>query len=159
TVLPYTTAEQVIELAARGAGSLAGSVVTDDASFAREVVLGLAPWHGRILVLDATDAAESTGHGSPLPPLVHGGPGRAGGGEEMGGMRAVYHHMQRTAVQASPSVLGAVTGRWVPGMERTPSAVHPFRRRLGELTVGETLMAGPREVTLADIEHFAEFTG
>ena len=95
----------VIELAALGKGSLAGSVVTEDPEFAREVILGTAPWHGRLLVLDDDAAPESTGHGSPLPMLVHGGPGRAGGGEEMGGMRGVFHHMQRTAVQASPRML------------------------------------------------------
>src|SRR5208282_6181655 len=110
---------EVIDLAARGRGSLAGSIVTADIAFARDVVLGLAPWHGRLLVLDREDAAESTGHGSPLPVLVHGGPGRAGGGEEMGGIRGVLHHMQRTAVQGSPAVLTAITGRWVPGAPRT----------------------------------------
>ncbi len=150
---------EVIELAARGLGSLAGSIVTADATFAREVVLGLAPWHGRLLVLDRDDAAESTGHGSPLPMLVHGGPGRAGGGEEMGGIRGVLHHMQRTAVQASPRVLSAVTGRWLPGAERNAEGGHPFRKSLAELRVGDTVVAGPRQVTLTDIEHFAEFTG
>jgi oxepin-CoA hydrolase/3-oxo-5,6-dehydrosuberyl-CoA semialdehyde dehydrogenase len=133
-------------------------VVTADAGFAREVVTGLAPWHGRILVLDRDDAPESTGHGSPLPMLVHGGPGRAGGGEEMGGVRGVLHHMQRTAVQASPRVLGSVTGRWVPGAPRRTDG-HPFRKTLAELRPGDTVVAGPRTVTLADIEHFAEFTG
>src|SRR5215470_9639488 len=118
TLLPYTSTEQVIALAARGEGSLTGSVVTADRAFARDVVLGVAPWHGRLLVLDRHDAAETTGHGSPLPMLVHGGPGRAGGGEEMGGIRGVLHHMQRTAVQASPDVLAAVTHRWVPGAAR-----------------------------------------
>ncbi len=150
---------QVIELAARGRGSLAGSIVTADPAFARDVVLGLAPWHGRLLVLDREDGAESTGHGSPLPMLVHGGPGRAGGGEEMGGIRGVLHHMQRTAVQASPRVLSAVTRRWVPGAERNADGGHPFRKSLAELRVGDTVVAGPRQVTLADIEHFAEFTG
>jgi oxepin-CoA hydrolase / 3-oxo-5,6-dehydrosuberyl-CoA semialdehyde dehydrogenase len=159
TVIGYQGSAEVIELAARGRGSLAGSVVTADAAFAREVVLGLAPWHGRILVLDHDDAAESTGHGSPLPVLVHGGPGRAGGGEEMGGMRGVLHHMQRTAVQASPRVMSAVTGRWVAGTERNTSGGHPFRKSLAELRIGDTVVAGPRQVTLADIEHFAEFTG
>jgi oxepin-CoA hydrolase / 3-oxo-5,6-dehydrosuberyl-CoA semialdehyde dehydrogenase len=148
-----------VRLAARGRGSLAGSVVTADPAFARDVVAGLAPWHGRILVLDRDDAAESTGHGSPLPVLVHGGPGRAGGGEEMGGIRGVLHHMQRTAVQASPRMLSAVTGRWVPGAPRDTGAGHPFRRSLAELRPGDTVVAGPRTVTLADVEHFAEFTG
>jgi oxepin-CoA hydrolase/3-oxo-5,6-dehydrosuberyl-CoA semialdehyde dehydrogenase len=159
TVMGYRDSADVIELAARGLGSLAGSVVTGDAAFARDVVLGLAPWHGRILVLDHDDAAESTGHGSPLPVLVHGGPGRAGGGEEMGGMRGVLHHMQRTAVQASPRVLSAVTGRWVSGTPREVAGGHPFRKSLAELRIGDTVVAGPRQVTLADIEHFAEFTG
>jgi len=159
TVIGYRDAADVVQLAARGRGSLVGSVVTADPGFARDVVTGLAPWHGRILVLDRDDAAESTGHGSPLPVLVHGGPGRAGGGEEMGGVRGVLHHMQRTAVQASPRMLSAVTGRWVPGAPRNTDAGHPFRKSLAELLPGDTVVAGPRTVTLADIEHFAEFTG
>jgi oxepin-CoA hydrolase / 3-oxo-5,6-dehydrosuberyl-CoA semialdehyde dehydrogenase len=159
TVIGYRDAADVVQLAARGRGSLVGSVVTADPGFARDVVTGLAPWHGRILVLDRDDAAESTGHGSPLPTLVHGGPGRAGGGEEMGGVRGVLHHMQRTAVQASPRMLSAVTGRWVPGAPRNTDAGHPFRKSLAELRPGDTVVAGPRTVTLADIEHFAEFTG
>ncbi len=159
TVIGYDSTAQVIELAGRGLGSLAGSVVTGDVEFAREVVLGCAPWHGRLLVLDRDDAAESTGHGSPLPMLVHGGPGRAGGGEEMGGIRGVLHYLQRTAVQASPRVLAAVTGTWVPGAARETLGGHPFRKSLAELRVGDTVVAGPRRVTLEDIEHFAEFTG
>ena len=159
TLIGYERTNEVIDLAARGRGSLAGSIVTSDVAFAREVVLGLAPWHGRLLVLDREDAAESTGHGSPLPVLVHGGPGRAGGGEEMGGMRGVQHHMQRTAVQASPRVLSAVTGRWIAGAERDAAGGHPFRKSLADLRTGDTVVAGPRRVTLADIEHFAEFTG
>jgi oxepin-CoA hydrolase/3-oxo-5,6-dehydrosuberyl-CoA semialdehyde dehydrogenase len=158
TVLPYRDTADVIALAARGKGSLAGSIVTGDADFARTVVLGVAPWHGRLLVLDQDAAPESTGHGSPMPALVHGGPGRAGGGEEMGGMRGVLHHMQRTAVQGSPRMLGAVTGRWVAGGPRAEGA-HPFRKSLADLHVGDSVVAGPREVTLADVEHFAEFTG
>jgi oxepin-CoA hydrolase/3-oxo-5,6-dehydrosuberyl-CoA semialdehyde dehydrogenase len=158
TLLPYTSTDEVVALAARGHGSLVGSVVTADADFARDVVLGVAPWHGRLLVLDRDDAKESTGHGSPMPQLVHGGPGRAGGGEEMGGIRGVLHHMQRTAVQASPAVLSTVTGRWVPGAPRT-EGTHPFRKSLAELAIGDTVVAGPRTVTPEDIEHFAEFTG
>jgi oxepin-CoA hydrolase/3-oxo-5,6-dehydrosuberyl-CoA semialdehyde dehydrogenase len=159
TLIGYRDTAHAIELAARGLGSLAGSVVTGDAGFARDVVLGVAPWHGRLLVLDADDAAESTGHGSPLPVLVHGGPGRAGGGEELGGLRAVTHHMQRTAVQASPRVLARITGRWVPGSERSADGTHPFRKPLSQLRVGDSVVAGPRTVTEADIAHFAEFTG
>jgi len=159
TLLGYDTVADAIALAARGRGSLVGSLATADAEVAREVVLGLAPWHGRLLVLDRDDAKESTGHGSPLPTLVHGGPGRTGGGEEMGGLRGVHHHMQRTAVQASPRVLTAITGRWAPGAERTFTDVHPFRKSLQELRIGDALTAGPRQVTEADIARFAEFTG
>jgi oxepin-CoA hydrolase / 3-oxo-5,6-dehydrosuberyl-CoA semialdehyde dehydrogenase len=159
TVLAYRDPAEAIELAARGRGSLAGSVVTADAGFARQVVLGIAPWHGRLLVLDRDAAPESTGHGSPLPALIHGGPGRAGGGEEMGGVRGVLHHMQRTAVQASPRMLTAVTGRWVNGAARDAEGPHPFRKPLAELRIGDTVVGGPRTVTLDDIEHFAHFTG
>ncbi|MEJ3651632.1 phenylacetic acid degradation bifunctional protein PaaZ [Actinomycetes bacterium KLBMP 9759] len=159
TVLPYSSTEQLIDFAARGQGSLAGSVVTADTSFARDVVLGVAPWHGRVLVLNSVDAEESTGHGSPMPQLVHGGPGRAGGGEEMGGVRGVLHHMQRTAVQGDPDTLTAITGRWVAGSRRAQTDVHPFRKHLEELSVGDTVVAGPRLVTQEDVEHFAEFTG
>jgi oxepin-CoA hydrolase/3-oxo-5,6-dehydrosuberyl-CoA semialdehyde dehydrogenase len=158
TLLPYRSTDELVGLGARGQGSLVGSVVTHDSDFARDVVLSVAPWHGRLLVLDRDDAAESTGHGSPLPALVHGGPGRAGGGEEMGGMRGVIHHMQRTAVQGGPAMLTKITGRWMPGAPRS-EGVHPFRKHLAELRVGDSVVAGPRQVTLDDIEHFAQFTG
>jgi len=159
TLIGYRDTADVIDLAGLGQGSLAGSVVTDDADFARDVVVGTAHWHGRLLVLDADAAPESTGHGSPLPLLVHGGPGRAGGGEEMGGMRAVFHHLQRTAVQASPRMLQAVTGRWVKGAPRLADGAHPFTKPASRLRIGDTITGGPRTVTLADVEHFAEFTG
>ncbi|MFC3999361.1 phenylacetic acid degradation bifunctional protein PaaZ [Nocardiopsis sediminis] len=159
TVLTYRTLDEAVALAARGRGSLAGSLVTRDPGVARTVVLGLAPWHGRILVLDREAAPESTGHGSPLPTLVHGGPGRAGGGEELGGIRGVLHHMQRTAIQGSPDLLTAVTGRWTTGAARRAGDEHPFRKSLAELRIGDTIRSAAREVTLADIEHFAEFTG
>jgi oxepin-CoA hydrolase/3-oxo-5,6-dehydrosuberyl-CoA semialdehyde dehydrogenase len=158
-LIGYRDTQDVIELAALGKGSLAGSVVTEDPDFAREVILGTAPWHGRLLVLDADAAPESTGHGSPLPMLVHGGPGRAGGGEEMGGLRGVYHHLQRTAIQASPRMLQAATGRWVKGAPKQTDGPHPFTKPLSRLHIGDTIQAGPRAVTLDDIEHFAEFTG
>jgi oxepin-CoA hydrolase/3-oxo-5,6-dehydrosuberyl-CoA semialdehyde dehydrogenase len=158
-LVPYKSVEEAVELAGRGRGSLVGSVVTDDADFARAVVLGVAPWHGRVLVLDEHDAPESTGHGSPLPPLVHGGPGRAGGGEEMGGIRGVLHHMQRTAVQGSPDILTAITKRWVAGASRHTSGVHPFRKHLEDLRIGDAIVAGPRKVTIDDIERFAGLTG
>ncbi|SDO91618.1 oxepin-CoA hydrolase / 3-oxo-5,6-dehydrosuberyl-CoA semialdehyde dehydrogenase [Nakamurella panacisegetis] len=159
TLIGYSSLEDAIALAARGKGSLVGSLITHDPAVAREVVLGLAPWHGRLLVLDRDDAGESTGHGSPLPALVHGGPGRAGGGEEMGGLRGVQHHMQRTAVQASPDMLTAVTGRWTTGAHRIQTGTHPFRKSLAQLQIGDTVVAGPRTVTIEDIDHFADFTG
>ncbi|MGY0499317.1 phenylacetic acid degradation bifunctional protein PaaZ [Nocardia sp. FBN12] len=159
TVIGYRDASDVIELAARGRGSLVASLVTADTDIAREIVLGLAPYHGRVLVLNREDARESTGHGSPLPVLVHGGPGRAGGGEELGGIRGVLHHMQRTAIQGTPNILTAVGRRWVPGADKIEGEVHPFRKNLAELTLGDTIVGGPRQVELADIEHFAEFTG
>jgi oxepin-CoA hydrolase / 3-oxo-5,6-dehydrosuberyl-CoA semialdehyde dehydrogenase len=158
-VLGYGDAADAVELAALGRGSLVGSVVTHDPDFAREVVLGVAPWHGRLLVLDRDDAGESTGHGAPLPHLVHGGPGRAGGGEELGGVRAVLHHMQVTSVSASPAMVTAVSGRWTPGAPTTGDATHPFRKHFDELAVGDSLRAGPRTVTLEDIEAFAELSG
>jgi oxepin-CoA hydrolase / 3-oxo-5,6-dehydrosuberyl-CoA semialdehyde dehydrogenase len=159
TLIGYTGTQDVIELAALGKGSLVGSVVTEDQDFASDIVLGTAPWHGRLLILDEDAAPESTGHGSPLPMLVHGGPGRAGGGEEMGGVHGVYHHMQRTAIQASPRMLKAVTGRWVKGAPRNENDAHPFTKPLSSLRIGDTIHAGPRTVTLEDIQHFAEFTG
>lgn len=159
TVIGYRDTADVIDLAARGKGSLVASLVTADSAIARDIVLGVAPYHGRILVLDSEDAKESTGHGSPLPVLVHGGPGRAGGGEELGGIRGVLHHMQRTAVQGTPNVLTAVGRRWVTGAQRFSGEVHPFRKNLAELRLGDTIVGGPRRVTHADIAHFAEFTG
>ncbi|PSS45899.1 phenylacetic acid degradation bifunctional protein PaaZ [Arthrobacter woluwensis] len=159
TVLTYRTTEEAIALAARGKGSLAASLVTHDPRIARDVTLGLAPWHGRVLVLDRDDAGESTGHGSPLPVLVHGGPGRAGGGEELGGIRGVLHHMQRTAIQGSPDMITAITGRWTTGSRRDVGEVHPFRKSLAELKIGDGISSAPRTVTLADIDHFADFTG
>jgi len=159
TVLGYDGLDDAIALARRGQGSLVASLVTHDPAVARRFVLGAGSAHGRIHVLDRDDARESTGHGSPLPVLVHGGPGRAGGGEELGGVRGVLHHMQRTAVQGSPDVLTGVGNRWVTGAARTDDGVHPFRKSLAELRIGDSVTAGPREITLADIEHFAEFTG
>lgn len=159
TVMAYDSLDEAVTLAARGKGSLAGSVVTHDPEVARTLVLGLAPWHGRILVLDRDDAPESTGHGSPLPMLVHGGPGRAGGGEELGGVRGVLHHMQRSAIQASPDMLTAITGRWTRGSRRTVTPEHPFRHSLATLRVGDTIESEPRVISREDIDHFSEFTG
>lgn len=159
TVVGYRDTAHAIDLAARGRGSLVGSVVSADPDVVRELVLGVAPWHGRLLVLDQDSAPESTGHGSPLPQLVHGGPGRAGGGEELGGIRSVLHFMQRTALQGSPAALAAITGTWVAGAPRRTGGAHPFRKSLAELRVGDAVVGGPRTVTLDDVDRFADLSG
>ncbi len=159
TVIGYRDVADAIALARRGEGSLAGSVFTADDRVAAELVLGLAPYHGRVLVVNRHCAAESTGHGSPLAPLVHGGPGRAGGGEELGGIRGVLHYMQRTAVQGSPDTLTAVGGRWVRGSAQRDSSLHPFRKPFHSLAIGDTYRSVEREVTVADIERFADLSG
>ena len=158
TIMPYDTMDEAVELTRRGKGSLCASVFTDDPSVAEEMVIGMAPFHGRVLIGNRGSAKTSTGHGSPLAPLVHGGPGRAGGGEEMGGMRGVKHYMQRTAVQGTPRLLSAVTGRWIEGADAKQDR-HPFRKSLAELQIGDQLVTASRQVTQADVEHFAEFTG
>ncbi|OJY33503.1 MAG: phenylacetic acid degradation bifunctional protein PaaZ [Rhodobacterales bacterium 65-51] len=158
TVMPYDDPAEAAELAAMGKGSLVSSVFTDDPKVAGEVVPALAPFHGRVMIGNRASAKTSTGHGSPLAPLVHGGPGRAGGGEEMGGIRGVKHYMQRTAVQGSPRLLSAVTSRWIEGAPVTHD-IHPFRRSLAELKIGDQLVTAKRKVTLEDVEHFAHFTG
>ena len=159
TVMPYDTLDEAVELAKRGKGSLCGSLFTSQGEVARKVVLGVAPYHGRLMVLDRTSAKESTGHGSPLPNLVHGGPGRAGGGEEMGGARGVLHYMQRTAVQGSPQVLVEVTREWTAGANQVAGNEHPFRKYFDDLVVGETLNTATRTITLADVEAFAALSG
>ena len=159
TVMPYDDIEEAVALARRGKGSLVASVFTDDKAVAEEVVLGLAPFHGRVMIGNRRSAKSSTGHGSPLPVLVHGGPGRAGGGEEMGGIRGVKHYMQRTAVQGTPRLLAAVTGRWIEGADAKADGTHPFRKSLAELRIGDQLVTSTRTVTLEDVEHFAGFTG
>ncbi len=158
TLMPYLSVEDAIELIKMGEGSLVGSVFTYDSGFARELVLGVASYHGRLLILNRECAKESTGHGSPLPSLVHGGPGRAGGGEEMGGIRGVMHYLQRTALQGSPEMLTQIGQRWIRGADRHVD-VHPFRKSMDELQLGDCIVSQPRTVTLEDIEHFAEFTG
>ena len=159
TLIPYDDDEEAIALAARGRGSLVGSVVTADPDIARTLVLGAAPHHGRMLVLDEKCAAESTGHGSPLAHLIHGGPGRAGGCEEMGGIRGVKHYMQRTAIQGSPDMLQAITGSWMQGATRNEDDIHPFQKTFDQLAVGDALITEKRTITLEDIEAFAELTG
>ena len=158
TVLPYDSLGEAAAMARMGEGSLAGSVFTHDNDTARELALGMAGYHGRLVLINRDCAEESTGHGSPLPHLVHGGPGRAGGGEELGGIRGVTHYMQRTALQGSPDMLSAITHRWMRGAaERTGS--HPFTKTFEELEIGDTLHSAEREITLEDIERFADLSG
>nr|WP_047167103.1 phenylacetic acid degradation bifunctional protein PaaZ [Sphingomonas sp. Y57] len=159
TLMPYKDFDDAIALANRGLGSLAVSLFTYDPQVARQFVIGAAAYHGRIVILDRDSAKESTGHGSPLPMLIHGGPGRAGGGEEMGGVRGVKHYMQRSALQGHPRSLSVVAGRYLTGAPQPEGEVHPFRQRFGELQIGYTLRTAPRTITLDDIEHFAHFTG
>ena len=159
TIMPYRDLDDAIALANRGMGSLALSLFTHSPDTARDFVQGAAAFHGRMLVIDRTNHKESTGHGSPLPVLVHGGPGRAGGGEEMGGIRGVKHYMQRTAIQSSPTMIAAITSQYVPGAPKHKIDTHPFRRRMSKLAIGDTWYTESRTVTVEDIEHFAEFTG
>jgi len=159
TLIPYTDTEQAVTLAARGKGSLVGSIVTNSSDFARDVTLGAAPHHGRILVLNETCAKESTGHGSPLPQLIHGGPGRAGGGEEQGGVRGVKHFMQRTALQGSPDMLSAITGTYMQGSARNTDTIHPFKKNFEEIEIGDTVISEKREISLELIEEFAGLSG
>lgn len=159
TVMPYDTLESAIEYCKLGKGSLVMSVFTASNEVAADVVMNAGAFHGRIAFINRDNAAESTGHGSPLPVLVHGGPGRAGGGEELGGIRSVKHYMQRTAIQATPGMLSGVTRTWQPGAPINSSAPHPFRLKFGELEIGKTVETEARTITLEDIEHFAHFTG
>ncbi|MHA6324762.1 phenylacetic acid degradation bifunctional protein PaaZ [Roseivivax sp. CAU 1753] len=159
TVMGYRDLEHAIALANRGAGSLVASVITHDPEVARTVALSAGAFHGRLYFNNRDSMTESTGHGSPLPHMVHGGPGRAGGGEEMGGVRGVMHYMQRTAIQGSPDILTAIGRKWVPGAREIEGPAHPFTRTFHELSIGETIHTDPRVVTLDDIEHFANFTG
>lgn len=158
TVMPYDDLDEAVALAHLGKGSLVSSVFTDDKAVAEQVVLGVAPFHGRVLIGNRVSAKSSTGHGSPLAGLVHGGPGRAGGGEELGGIRGVKHYMQRSAIQGAPRLLSAVTGRWIEGAD-AQQGIHPFRKSLAELRIGDQLVTAAREVTQEDVEHFAHFTG
>ena len=160
TIMPYRTIDEAIELAKLGRGSLVGSLITHDPAVAREIIIGVASFHGRLMVLDRACAKESTGHGSPLPNLVHGGPGRAGGGEEMGGARGVLHYMQRTAIQGSPAMITAITREWSKGADETTDvSKHPFRKYFDELEVGDTIVTGTRLITLDDVVNFANLSG
>ncbi len=159
TLMPYNSIDEAIELAKLGRGSLVSSVVTADQHIARQYVLGAGTWHGRILILNNDCAKESTGHGSPLPLLVHGGPGRAGGGEEMGGLRGVKHYMQRVALQGSPDMITAVSNVYQPGARGYTDGTHPFQKYFEELRIGEQLITEKRLIRSEDIDRFAELSG
>ena len=159
TLMPYKTIEEAVELANLGKGSLVSSIATYDDAIARQYVLGAATHHGRILVLNRESAPESTGHGSPMPLMAHGGPGRAGGGEEMGGMRGVKHYLQRTAIQGSPTTVTALTGVYQYGAKGIEDVVHPFRKHFEELKVGDQWITAKHTVTVADIVNFANVSG
>jgi len=159
TLMPYKDGADAVALANRGKGSLVMSAFTYDTEFARELVLGAGSFHGRIAFIDRDSAKESTGHGSPMPHMIHGGPGRAGGGEEMGGIRGVTHYMQRTALQGHPRTLSAIAKRYIAGTPTENAEQHPFRRKFHDLPIGYQLKTKAREITLDDIEHFAHFTG
>lgn len=159
TVMPYGELDEAIALAKRGRGSLVGSIVSHDRLEARRLFFGCASAHGRILILNRENARESTGHGSPLPQLVHGGPGRAGAGEELGGVRGIKHFMQRTALQADPTMLGFISKEYVRGGQVKEDAIHPFRKYFEDLEIGESLLTHRRTVTEADIVNFANVSG
>jgi oxepin-CoA hydrolase/3-oxo-5,6-dehydrosuberyl-CoA semialdehyde dehydrogenase len=159
TIMPYKNRDESIALSKLGKGSLCSSLVTTNEQIARNFVLGSGTFHGRILVLNRDCAKESTGHGSPLPMLIHGGPGRAGGGEEMGGLRGIKHYMQRVAVQGSPSMLTAITSVYQPRAKGKTDTVHPFKKYFEELQIGDQLITEKRKITSEDIDKFAELSG
>jgi len=159
TLMPYSTTEEAVAISKLGKGSLVCSITTNDTSIARDFVINAASHHGRILVLNRASAKESTGHGSPMPMLVHGGPGRAGGGEEMGGKRGVMHYLQRTAIQGSPTMLTAITGVYQQGGEQAEAQPHLFRQHFEDLVVGDTVFTHKHTVSEADIVNFANVSG
>jgi len=159
TLMPYDSMEEAMALAKRGKGSLVGSLITKSPVLAAQVVPRLAANHGRLHVLDRESAGESTGHGSPLPSLKHGGPGRAGGGEELGGIRAVTHMMQRAAVQGSPTMLTAITREYARGAKVIETGTHPFKHYFEELQIGESLLTASKVIGEADVKAFGELTG
>jgi oxepin-CoA hydrolase/3-oxo-5,6-dehydrosuberyl-CoA semialdehyde dehydrogenase len=159
TIMPYNTIEDAIELSKMGKGSLVSSIITADNTIARKYTIGAACMHGRILVLNAECAKESTGHGSPMPLLVHGGPGRAGGGEEMGGKRGVFHYLQRTAIQGSPTTITAILNQYQQGAKQIEKDIHPFRQYFEDLEIGETLITAKHTITEADVVNFANVSG
>jgi oxepin-CoA hydrolase/3-oxo-5,6-dehydrosuberyl-CoA semialdehyde dehydrogenase len=159
TILPYKNIEDAIELAKMGKGSLVCSIITNDMKIAEQFVLGAASMHGRILVLNEACSKESTGHGSPMPLLTHGGPGRAGGGEEMGGIRGIKHYLQRTAIQGHPTTITAITKQYQVGASQNTDGPHVFRKHFEEINIGDTVITDRHLVTLDNIEDFAELSG
>jgi oxepin-CoA hydrolase/3-oxo-5,6-dehydrosuberyl-CoA semialdehyde dehydrogenase len=159
TIIPYNTLDEAVELVAKGRGSLVTTVTTRDPVTIAKLAPALAAYHGRLHLLDAEAAKESTGHGSPLPMLKHGGPGRAGGGEELGGIRAVYHYLQRTAIQGSPTMLAAVTGEYIRGAKVIENDIHPFRYHFEDLQINQSLLTHRRTVTEADLVNFGCLSG
>jgi oxepin-CoA hydrolase/3-oxo-5,6-dehydrosuberyl-CoA semialdehyde dehydrogenase len=159
TIMPYKTLDEAIELSRMGKGSLVSSIVTNDMNTANRFVLGAANMHGRILVLNESCAKESTGHGSPMPLLTHGGPGRAGGGEEMGGIRGIKHYLQRTAIQGHPTAITAITKQYQVGAFQNTNGPHVFRKHFEEIEIGDTVITDLHTVTLDDIENFADLSG
>jgi len=159
TIMPYKDMEEAIALSKLGKGSLCTTIVTADHGIARQYVIGAATHHGRILVLNNECAKESTGHGSPLPLLVHGGPGRAGGGEEMGGLRGVKHYLQRTALQGSPDSITSITNVYQVHAKGKDSGIHPFKKYYEELRVGDQILTPKRKITGEDIDRFAALSG
>lgn len=159
TLMPFRNIDEAIALSKMGMGSLCSTIVTNDGAIARSYVLGAGNYHGRMLILNRDCARESTGHGSPLPLLVHGGPGRAGGGEEMGGLRGIRHYMQRVALQGSPTMLTAVTNVFAPGAKGIESGVHPFKKNFDELRIGDQLITDKRLITSEEIHRFADLSG
>ena len=156
--MPYKNTDEAIELIKKGEGSLVGSIFTNNSVFAKEITLGTASYHGRLHFVNRNSAKENTGHGSPLPHMVHGGPGRAGGGEELGGVRSVLHYMQRTAIQANPDLLTAITGEYLPGPKKIEDVRHPFTKHYEELEIGDSYTSGKRTITEADIVNFANLS-
>ena len=159
TIMPYKNMDEAVELSKKGKGSLCSSIVTNSSANAKKYVLGAASHHGRILVLNSECAKESTGHGSPLPLLVHGGPGRAGGGEEMGGLRGIKHYLQRTAIQGSPSMITAISNVYQPNAKGNIDGIHPFRKYFEELNIGDQIVTEKRVITSEDITKFADLSG
>lgn len=159
TIMPYTTTQDAITIANKGKGSLVGSLFTNDDTIATDIVLGCGAWHGRFMIINRDCAAESTGHGSPMPQMVHGGPGRAGGGEELGGIRGILHYMHRIALQGSPTTIAQITNQYIKGAKEKQSETHPFRKYFEELEPGECHWTHKRTVTETDVVNFANISG